>query len=570
MNMKQHNDAPSIRPQGAVRSLPTTLLLSLLLLCAWILPSGQAATPIFADDFEGHEAAATSLSDVSDADPTHPNMRVIDDDPLGSDAGSGVQVVNWQANSGSNALLLRSGTEAQIHFTQARSGSSYQFDFWLYTVKGAGDRNFSLILRGEGSDFNGDDYLAYRSDRAATQNIFYYDGVGPGAAAWVNTGVNHTDEVWQHHRIVIDPNALTFDLYLDDMDTPVLSGAELSRCEVAVPTVLRIVHEGNSDDDGYFLIDDISLTVEGAIDPARTFTDGFESYDARASVDDDADPKGPWITTEVNGTGSGKDRTPAKVQVVDSTVVAPHSGEKCLKIEGGQRAGATVAWGEPAQSDVQITWWAYVPASVDATTANYLRMSLYGAEDGNCIAGDNALLGYGSRDATIGDETSLTLYTGGWLDSGIDYTPLTWEEYQLTTHTAEGTYSIVKGPSSGSPQTIADRAPFVGTATNWAPVFMAAWSSSNGTGHPPVYIDDVEIKSLAAPTQFRILTIARTGAGIELTWEGGTAAKYKVFRATNVADPASFADVSGELTATSFTDSSAPAECAFYRVQAVP
>ena len=102
------------------------------------------------------------------------------------------------------------------------------------------------------------------------------------------------------------------------------------------------------------------------------------------------------------------------------------------------------------------------------------------------------------------------------------------------------------------------------------PVFMAAWSSSNGTGHPPVYIDDVEIKALSAPTQFRILTIARTGAGIELTWEGATSTKYKVLRSTNVTDPASFVDISGDLTKPSFTDTTAPAASAFYRVQALP
>ncbi len=570
MNMKPNVETPLLRSAGSVRPCPTPILLALLLLCSLVASTGLAAATIFGDDFEGYETVATGLEDMADADPTDPNMMIIDDDPLGGDAGSGVQVVNWQAQSGSKALLLRSNSEAQVHFANTRSGSRYQFDFWLYTVKGNGDRNFYLILRGEGADSNGDDYLAYRSDRAATQTIWYYDGVGPGAAAWVNTGITHTDGAWQHHRMVIDPNALTFDLYLDDMETPVVSGAELSRCEIAMPTVLRIVHEGNSDDDGYFMIDGISLTVEGSIDLSTPFTEGFESYDAPTLEDQDADPKGPWITTEVSGTGSGKDRVPTKVQVVDSAVVAARTGEKCLKIEGGQRAGATIAWGTPPDADVQVTWWARVPGSVVGTEANYLRMSLYGAENGNCIAGDNALLGYGSRNATIGDATSLTVYTGGWLDSGIDYTPDTWEEYQLTTHTGEGTYTIVKGPSSGAAQVIADRAPFIGTATDWTPVFMAAWSSSNGTGHPPVYIDDIEVKAVATPIEFSILTIVRTASGVELTWEAGKATKYKVFRSTNVTDPASFTDISGELTAPAFTDATAPAASAFYRVQAMP
>ena len=121
-------------------------------------------------------------------------------------------------------------------------------------------------------------------------------------------------------------------------------------------------------DDGYFAIDDISFTVEDSIDLTTTFTEGFESYAARTSATDDADPQGPWITSETDGTGSGKSRAPVKVQVVDSTVVTPHSGTKCLKVEYGQRAGASIAWGVPPQSDVQITWWAYVPASVPAAS----------------------------------------------------------------------------------------------------------------------------------------------------------------------------------------------------------
>lgn len=473
-------------------------ILLILLLCGRTATAATPSTTIFADDFELYSNVATNLDDTADADPAPSDYTIVDDNPVDGVNESGVQVINWQSHSGTNALLLRSGSEAQIQLKGARSGSRYQLDFWLRTAKGGGDRNFMLILRGEGSDNNGDDYLAYRSDRAATPSIWYYDGVGPGSAAWVNTGAAHTDGAWQQHRLVIDPNALTFNLYIDNMDTPVLEGADISRCDVAVPTVLRIVNEGNSADDGYFIVDDIKFSVEGARDLTSAITEGFESYAARSSSDDDADPAGPWITTEVIGTGAGKDRAPARVQVVGADVVTPHSGSKCLKLEGGQRAGISLAWGEPSQSDVQITWWANVPASVAGATANYLRMSLYGEENGNAISGDNALLGYGSRQPGLGDETSLTYYITSWVDSGVDYTPDTWEEYRLTTHTSDGRYSIVKNPSGANPQLIVDRAPFIGSATNWTPVFMAAWSSSNGSDHPPVYIDDIEIKALVS------------------------------------------------------------------------
>jgi hypothetical protein len=263
-----------------------------------------------------------------------------------------------------------------------------------------------------------------------------------------------------------------------------------------MPTLVRIVNEGNSADDGFFAIDDIGLTVDDSIDLTTTFTEGFENYSARTSAADDADPKGPWITTETDGTvaAGGRPLAPAKVQVVDSTVVTPRSGSKSLKLEAGQRAGATIAWGQTPQTDVQITWWARVPASVQGTVGNYLRMSLYGAEGGSTYSGDSALLGYGSRDATIGDATSVTYFTTLWVDTTIDYTPDVWEQYRLTTHYGQGRYTVLKNPSSANPEVVVDRAAFIGSASSWGPAFMAAWSSSNGTNHPPVYIDDIEIK----------------------------------------------------------------------------
>lgn len=459
----------------------------------------SATTTIYNETFEGYSGAVSSLDATNKATWGDPAVAFADIDPVGGVAGSGIQLQNFDTHSGTNAAIFRSGTSASVNLLGVRSGSKYQLDFWIKVVKGTGDRNFYIILRGEGADINADDYIAYRSDRAATTNIFYYDGIGPGAAAWVNTGASHIEGAWQHHRMVINTAAQTMDLFIDDMATPVVSGVDLARVEIPVPTLLILSHEGNSADDGYFLVDDVSLTVDDSRDLATTFTDGFESYPARTSTEDDADPQGPWITVEVDGTGSGKERAPTKIQVVDSTVVPPHSGSKCLKLEGGQRAGVSFAWGTPPKSDVQITWWARVPASVKGTTANYLRMSLYGAENGSSYAGDNALLGYGSRDGSIGDETSLTYYVGsGWKDTTVDYTPDTWEEYRLVTHTAQGLYTIIKNPSSATPVVVVDRAPFIGSAATWTPVFMAGWSSSNGSGHPPVYIDDIEIKSLVA------------------------------------------------------------------------
>ena len=555
------------------------LALGLLLLCLTTASLKAASATVYANDFEFYADAATSLLDEADANPTGSEWIISDDTPVGGTAGSGVQVINWLAHSGSKALLFRSSSEAQIHFPNPRSGFRYQMDFWMYVHKGTGDRNFYLIPRGEGADYNGADYIAYLSHRGTTAGIDYYDGVANNnAGAWTDSGALHTEDTWQHHRLVIDPNTLKMDLYLDNMDTPVASGLDLARCEVAVPTMIRLLHEGNSADDGYFVMDDFSLTVEGSVDLSSPFTEGFENYPARINADDDADPQGPWITTETDGTGTGRALAPGKVQVVDgASGVIARTGDKCLKIEGGQRAGASVAWGTPPETDVQVTWWALVPESVVGTVGTeftYLRMSLYGAENGNNVSGgDNALLGYGIRNATVGDGTSLTYYTNttGWLDTGVNYTPNVWEEYRLTTDTAKGQYTIVKNPSGANPEVVVAGVSMIGTATNWAPVFMAAWSSSNGTNHPPVYVDDITIKAVAAITPaFSISSVVRVPSGVQLTWEAVGNATYDVLRGTDIANAASFEPITTDLTTPTFIDTRPPTSGAYYRVVAKP
>lgn len=481
-----------------------------LLLLSAALPLSAATVTVYSNDFESYATVATSDADTTDADPVGAEWSITDDTALlPTTTGAGVQVINWLANgagSTTKSLLLRPSSEAQIFFTGARSGTKYQLDFNAQIARGpTSSQSFLVVLRGEGTDINGDDFLAYRTDRVTNSSaLIYFDGVGPTTANWRNVGTNHLNGVWQHHRMVIDPNALTFNLYIDDMVTPVLTGVNLSRAEVPVPTQLRIVNEGNSADDGYWAIDDITLTVEDSRDLTTTFTEGFESYPARALADDDADPQGPWVTTEIDGTGQSRLRAPSKVQVVGTDVVTPHSGTKCLKLEAGQRAGASFAWGVSPLSDVQITWWARVPEAIQSSPtadAVLLRMSLYGAEGGNPISGDSALLGHGIRrqsNTNCVDGTSLIYFFNGWQDTAADYTPNVWEEYRLTTHNAQGRYTIVKSPSSANPVLVVDRAGYVGTAANWGPTFMAAWSSSNGTNHPPVYIDDIEVKTLVS------------------------------------------------------------------------
>lgn len=557
------------RRDALVRRLGATVLC--LLASAALSPARLQAAPVtmYSNGFESYSTVATSFADEADCDPTGAEWNVADDTALNpTTVGAGVQVINWLAHSGSKSLLLRSGSEAQVYLTNAVSGARYTLDFWVYAARGTGDRNWFVTVRGLGADSNGDDYFAYRTDRAATSNLWYFDGIST-PNTWVDTTVDHVDNQWQHHRLVIDSASQTTAIYVDNMETPVVASGDLARPDVAVPSLISLRHEGNSADDGYCAIDDLSFAADdhfalspitlssGAVklnwtrtgalkyrvqrgttldnlqfisgeqittsftdnsppgggafyrvvayrDLSTTFTEGFEHYPARTSAADDADPQGPWITVESDGNGAGKVLAPGKVQVVNSSVVTPHSGTNCLKLEAGQRAGASLAWGVPPLSDVQITWWARVPEAIQSgptADAVLLRMSLYGTEGVSSYAGDSALLGHGIRrqsNTNCVDGTSLIYFSSGWQDTTADYTPDVWEEYRLTTHNSQGTYTILKNPSSANPVLVVDRAPFVGAAATWGPTFLAGWSSSNGTNHPPVYVDDIEIKSLVS------------------------------------------------------------------------
>jgi hypothetical protein len=485
-----------------------TLGLFAMLLC---FAAGQllgATSIIYSNSFESYTSVATNLTDTVNANPTGTEWGIVDDVALSpTTAGAGVQVINWLTNHdgtvGNKALLVRSATEADINLSNTKSGSQYQLDFWAYIARGpTSDRSFRVNLRGEGADYNGDYFLAYGTVQTTNNTTLrLYDGVR-STPAWVSLPAQAATNQWQHHRLVIDPRTRMVSVYLDDMINPISNTGRLARSAVAVPTLMQIVNEANSIDDNWWAIDDISFTVTDSINLLSPFTEGFESYAARTNSTDDANPLGPWIAVEaIGGAASGAPVGPTRVQVVDSTVVPPHSGNNCLKLEGGWRTGASVAWGQTPYTDVQITWWARVPnvtqtpASTDAVA---LRMSLYGTENNSSYSGDSALLGYGIRTQSgtnCGGPNALLYYVGSaWVDSHVTFTPDTWEEYQLTTANNLGTYDIVKNPSSASPVVIVSHSPLIGTAP-FGPMFMAAWSSSNGTNLQPVYVDDISITS---------------------------------------------------------------------------
>jgi hypothetical protein len=494
----------NVSPHGA-RSPWQWWLWGGLLACLTSLPLAAQTTTIYSENWDGYTSyAATSLTDTTYAFPTAagPALVAVGNNPKGGTAGSGLQLINWLSHSGSQSLLVRSGCETDINLYQTRSGTSYQLDFWLYMHKHGptgtmGTYNWYVRPGGEGVDNNaGDDYFAYRSDRSTTFKIFNYNGVT--TAAWVDIGKTNKEDVWQHHRLSVNTASRVMTIYIDDMTTAAFT-VPIARPDVAVPTLLRLQHEGTTANDGWYAIDDITLTVENAISLDAPFTDGFETY----PVGNSTNINGPWITVACNGTGSNKALNPSKVQVVDSSTITPHSGTKCLEMQGGERGGVALAWGVPPKKDVKITWWANVPsATVAGLTDLKMNMALYNTIGGNTWGATTvaAELAYGlviQSSKTVGGGNALLAGATSttWADTTQTYTPDTWEEYQLTTYNTEGVYTVVKNPSSANPVVVVTNTTFITVGGSSGPTFMASWAS------PPnisgvAYIDDIRVESV--------------------------------------------------------------------------
>lgn len=521
-------------------------------LCQWttlcVLLIGPAAGRVSAatvtlvnDNFDSYSGAATSLSDIKVAIPNTDYIRVEDGlaqaDAPGGLGFNGVQLINWASAPGSapNSMLLRPNTAFRCNL-DPRGGTNYTWDFWMLSSKSdTADRGFRISLNEAGADQNEQDFLIFRSGQAATATTSGIDGVdiiqafnGFSVASgflpanqWVtisNTAAGTpsfvTNNVWNHYKIEADAVARTFKYYVNDMVTPVSAVNYLSRPQNLPVTSIRFANEGNSADDGYTLIDNVSLTVDGNFISLAdgTFTDGFEGYVASNSGTTntaDNNPGGAWVTAETTGVGNNNTFAPTRVQVVDSTVTTPHSGDKCLMVWQKQTSGASISWGQATNDDVRITWWAKVPGQtneVSGTDANYLRVSLYAWEADYSSASDTILFGYGHRANNWGTTNSILTYNrwfnewfnnGQWGDTLRTYAPDTWEEYQLTTDVKHNSYTLVKNPS-GTPVIIVKDGQYITSWGNVKKFHTIAFSTSNvpgaGADNPATFVDDIIIE----------------------------------------------------------------------------
>ena len=557
--MKTHTTTPC---QNQLRRLARlSSVWATVLIFATTLRLPAATLTLFTNNFDAFTDVATNLTDIANANPPAVfglnTVNVVNDranaTPLeiGSFGANGVQVINWDAAPGSapNSLLLRPG--GIIHCNVfPRGGTNYTLEWKMKTRKADGsDRGFRISLRSQGADINADgtDFVIFRTLQTATTNLIA--GTSSGGVITTNSGINGVDgfqafngivgtpvaggwvtitntvtgqpewitnNVWRSYKVVADSVGRTFALYIDGA---LVNGTNYCARQVEmVVAAIRFENEGSANKD-YYLIDDVRLTVDGTFtDLNSTITEGFESYPYAASPTDDADPKGAWIVGEVASTGSTVAAAPTKVQVVTNS---PHSGTQCLKLEGGQIAGASIAWGATPQTDVKITWWQKVPVTPNnnAIASVYLRVSVYGWETRDSASSDTLLFGSGHRNAApFGGAASLFGFSrlmasgnGAWLDSLESYVGDVWEEYQLTTDLKHNTYTIVRNPSS-TPVVIMEDYPFIAAIPVQGP-HTIGFSSSNGSGHPPVYIDDITIESFEnpAPAPARPYTPTITG-----------------------------------------------------------
>jgi len=549
-----------------------------ILTCLTAAHSMAATVTLVNENFDSYSGAATSFSDLTVGPLTSTDrIRVLDsvaapDSPSGL-GDNGVQLINWDSAPGSspNCMLLRPNTAFYLNL-DPRGGTNYAWEFWMLSSKsGAADRGFRLILHQQGADQGGQSALDIRSGQASTTNnagvpggisvdgvdvIQAFNGfsaasgtVGPNS--WVtisNTAAGTpafvTNNVWAHYKIVADAVARTFSFYVNDMVTPVSVLNSLSRPQNLPVDTIRFGNEGNSADDGYTLIDNVSLTVDGTfIDLATgSFTEGFEGYTASNAGNTnsaDNDPGGAWVTAETDGKNQNRYFDQTRVQVVDSTVTAPHSGSQCLMFVKGQVGGSSLSWAQATNEDIKVTWWSKVPAAVPAPANNVyainFQMTLFAWEAGNTLGGDtiaiaygeNGVLPYGSQTSILATSRRLTEWYGSVQGDTLQtFTADTWEEYQLTTDVKRNSYDLVKNPSS-TPVVIVKDGQYNANWGNVKKFHTIGFSTSSdfvvvlgGPGfNPPAYVDDITIEPYTntQTPEPRPYTILGTGPAARFT-----------------------------------------------------
>ncbi len=518
----------------------------------------SAATTLVNEDFNSYSGAVTSSSSLAKAVPSTDYIRIEDGlafpnspDGLGF---NGVQLTSgWfpsSAHNSGNAMLLRPNTAFRCNL-DPRGGTNYVWEFSMLSSKsGAADRGFRISILEAGADQNEQDSVIFRSGQAATTNNSSLTGLSPAvdgvdiiqafngfnAASlvplpnqWVTmsntaavTPVFITNNVWAHYKIVLDAVTRKFEFYVNDMVTPKSVNNAAARPQNLPITAIRFNNEGNSADDGYTLIDNVSLTTDGEFVSLSggAVSDGFEAYTASNSGNTNSannNPGGPWVTSETTGVANNNDLAPTRVQVVDSSVTAPHSGSKSLMVSQGQTSGASISWGQATNEDVRVTWWVKVPGVTNSGTLNpdqvWLRVSLYGWEADYSSASDTMLIGYGHRAAGFqtapnnwsGTTNSIITFnrwfgewfTGGnWNDTLQTYSPDTWEEYQLTTNVKLNSYTLVKNPST-TPVVVIKDGKFISSWGNNKKIHTLAFSTSNTStpgSNPAAFVDDVTIE----------------------------------------------------------------------------
>jgi hypothetical protein len=121
-------------------------------------------------------------------------------------------------------------------------------------------------------------------------------------------------------------------------------------------------------------------------------------------------------------------------------------------------------------------------------------------------------------------------------------------------------FTLIEGSRPDSNITFHD--PGLSFAPNGSIFVVTDSSTSNGGGRIHIFHNDAPSSSVT------ITQGTRTANGFELAWTSSPGATYKVQRSTNLAD--GFTDLSGNLTASNYTDATPPATFAFYRIIQVP
>jgi len=224
-----------------------------------------SATLLAEEDFDGYEAARTR---ADDADPIA--WRVLETELDKNGEVDRVQVVDVNTvpappapHSPPNALKIATSTpsdegskEVQIHLMDSGGGRAGQeiltIDFWVYRADGGGSAVFLVGAGGRGR------YTGHIINIRLRPGNKIVD-------SRMKVLASSAEGTWEHYRIVARSSTDTYDFYLNDMETPTMTGVpfltpvqDWSEPNGGMPLI--VISQNPSEGESVIYVDDLRMS----------------------------------------------------------------------------------------------------------------------------------------------------------------------------------------------------------------------------------------------------------------------------------------------------------------------